>query len=730
MATNSPDILLLFGIEGGGDITSGSGKLISDSLEEIVRKVETNITKQIKIDIDSNSINAAIDKIQSVLSSANFTVNVNGVTAGVQGATSGRTGGSTTNADSEASLLKSIQLDTKVNASLKARHKQLIAKIQESLIQGEEELIRSIYTTDDSSRIIREAATIRNAKTKETYTRTYTPQAIRDSNGKVTSYNFDSYELSSIVGDDAQVQSYLNGITNKLEGIKNLRDSILKSKGEGKILGSDTAPEVAAINKTIGDIESKISSIKNGTSANVSQTQSEISGLLADANRQVSQFSSGAKEAVKQLASLESSRSKLTEYEQDLSRLDKNMYVNSSGVETQAYIALNDKLKETKSLFEAIDTAKNNKGSYNWTSLEIDSVNSYEAALKAVPAQLKEIARLKKELTVNGSSYGDTYIESTIRSYYDTLQKAAKIEPNISNGKSYANDVKTYITELERAKSSQTALSQAGQEALSNLRQNFLGVVSEAKQLNTTYKELEVSERRQKNAITQNNKIYSEATRYYKENESGIRRNIALNQQWQTLLKDTLSGKYLNNTQGLRTALAELQTQTKLAGAEVKTLWAQVKKLFTDHFGSISATAIIGTAVNTLRNVYEKVKDIDSAMTELKKVTELTESQYESFGKTAKRVADSIGGRISDTISAVADFSRLGYGIGDATKLAEAAIVYKNVGDGIEDIGTASQSIISTMKAFGIESDKAMFIVDKFNEVGKELPTAHGKKCA
>ena len=43
MASNTPDILLLFGIEGGGDITSGSGKLISDSLEEIVRKVETNI---------------------------------------------------------------------------------------------------------------------------------------------------------------------------------------------------------------------------------------------------------------------------------------------------------------------------------------------------------------------------------------------------------------------------------------------------------------------------------------------------------------------------------------------------------------------------------------------------------------------------------------------------------------------------------------------------------------
>lgn len=54
--------------------------------------------------------------------------------------------------------------------------------------------------------------------------------------------------------------------------------------------------------------------------------------------------------------------------------------------------------------------------------------------------------------------------------------------------------------------------------------------------------------------------------------------------------------------------------------------------------------------------------------------------------------------------------------------LAEAANVYMNVGDGIKDVGTASESIISTMKAFGVEAGDAMGIVDRFNEVGKVLP--------
>lgn len=56
-----------------------------------------------------------------------------------------------------------------------------------------------------------------------------------------------------------------------------------------------------------------------------------------------------------------------------------------------------------------------------------------------------------------------------------------------------------------------------------------------------------------------------------------------------------------------------------------------------------------------------------------------------------------------------------------ASSLADAAVVYKNVGDGISDISTASESIISTMRAFNIDAKNAMTIVDKYNEVGNRF---------
>ena len=75
-----------------------------------------------------------------------------------------------------------------------------------------------------------------------------------------------------------------------------------------------------------------------------------------------------------------------------------------------------------------------------------------------------------------------------------------------------------------------------------------------------------------------------------------------------------------------------------------------------------------------------------------------------------------MGATISDTISATSDWSRNGYNIPDSKELAEVALLYKNVGDGI-DIDTANESLISTLKGFQLQADQAEHIIDVFNEV-------------
>ena len=127
-----------------------------------------------------------------------------------------------------------------------------------------------------------------------------------------------------------------------------------------------------------------------------------------------------------------------------------------------------------------------------------------------------------------------------------------------------------------------------------------------------------------------------------------------------------------------------------------------------------------------LRELVAEVKNLDIAMTELRKVTQLTEEQYVSFQQNAIGMAKDIGASVTDIINSTADFARLGYSADAAQELAQAAIVYKNVADGIDDIDTATESITSTLKAFGDETYSAMQIVDMFNEVGNRFAINSG----
>jgi len=133
------------------------------------------------------------------------------------------------------------------------------------------------------------------------------------------------------------------------------------------------------------------------------------------------------------------------------------------------------------------------------------------------------------------------------------------------------------------------------------------------------------------------------------------------------------------------------------------------------------ATISIYDVWRVIKQGIQHVKEIDSALTELKKVTDETETSYKRFLQIASKTASEIGSTVAEFVNATADFARLGYNMEQAAELAKAASVYKNVGDGINDISQASESIISTMKAFGIEAKDAMGIVDRFNEVGNSF---------
>ena len=176
----------------------------------------------------------------------------------------------------------------------------------------------------------------------------------------------------------------------------------------------------------------------------------------------------------------------------------------------------------------------------------------------------------------------------------------------------------------------------------------------------------------------------------------------------------------------LEKELQKIDKAADKAGLKMQSIPDRIRSKAKEYMAYFSVAEIFMETVQAMKNMFEQVKLIDSAMTELKKVTDETDAVYNQFLSNASSRAKEIGTTIDGLVSSSADFARLGYSISDSAELAEVANIYAVVGDEIESVETATESLISTMTAFRIEASNSMSIVDKFNAVGNNFAISSG----
>jgi hypothetical protein len=170
----------------------------------------------------------------------------------------------------------------------------------------------------------------------------------------------------------------------------------------------------------------------------------------------------------------------------------------------------------------------------------------------------------------------------------------------------------------------------------------------------------------------------------------------------------------------LRKEFNSIKSDATSLGKTGTTIFEKFKSDIGNFLTFVTAGGAVMGVISTFRDIVTEVKNIDTAMISLKKVTNETDVTYSNFLTNASQKAKELGSSISDLVNSTADFARLGYNLLDASSLAEVATLYKNVGDGI-DISEATNSIISTMKAFDIAAQDSITIIDKYNEVGNNF---------
>ena len=217
--------------------------------------------------------------------------------------------------------------------------------------------------------------------------------------------------------------------------------------------------------------------------------------------------------------------------------------------------------------------------------------------------------------------------------------------------------------------------------------------------------------------------LVSQINRYLDAN-SKVKSNATLARSFETL-KDNIKSGVIAGKEATN-SFANLRQQAIELGLESEDVVNKVIKLFKDHINTGLVMGSLNLIRDGFRQVVMEVRNVDTAMTELKKVTNATSAEYERFLSNAADRARVLGTSLSDVISMTADFARLGYSMSDASSLSDAASIYYNVGDGLQDASEASESLISIMKAYKIEAKDALSIVDRLNEVSNTEPISSG----
>lgn len=149
------------------------------------------------------------------------------------------------------------------------------------------------------------------------------------------------------------------------------------------------------------------------------------------------------------------------------------------------------------------------------------------------------------------------------------------------------------------------------------------------------------------------------------------------------------------------------------------TLFGTLKEKSKKFLGWMSMTWATTTFFQNLKEMVNNVVELDSAMTNLKKVTDETKGTYNSFLTQTKKQAQELHSTITDLIEQTSVWAKLGYDLEKSSQLSEASMIYANVGE--VDNEQAVTNIVSAMKAFDIAVDDVMSIPDVYNKLGNEF---------
>ena len=164
--------------------------------------------------------------------------------------------------------------------------------------------------------------------------------------------------------------------------------------------------------------------------------------------------------------------------------------------------------------------------------------------------------------------------------------------------------------------------------------------------------------------------------------------------------------------------------QAQVMGKTGLTVFDKLKAKAKEYMTYLSAAELFMYAEQAFRSMFNAVKEIDTAMTGLYRVTDLTAAEYDTLFDNMIGSAKEYGATLNDIINATTDWVRAGFEADTALGLAEVTTMYQHISD--LDYDTAAENLITAYNGFKDELNGAFdgdqvaaveYIADILNEL-------------
>ena len=542
--------------------------------------------------------------------------------------------------------------------------------------------------------------------------------AQRSLNNVIKSESTSNNSIENLFGktDLSEVISQLTIIVNKLDEISTSANNFTNVFKNGLDVNT-SIQEVIDLTNRVKELETELAKIKNVTPATVSPaSETNISSGMKDAFHSDIDTSS----SVKSLENLEEEIKKIftdaNELQNILDSLHNGKYFHLSwttdGIdETGA----DGRVRQLSKLLEeygyTINNFKSDSDAFD-TSGVINAIKEENNVLEQNTQKVKENTQAKEQnANANLNKYDkrlDSY-NGKIDKYQATIDRfndgGWTSDTYLKNVQAVRDAVKQYATLLDNIKTNQNGI--ATDEDIQNLdeyEKKIKDTIATVTNMSASEKGYNfVSGQKELDKIhkllNENSKMSSEAKAkiraYYAEIESGN----------PSMSLDRIHGEIM------KIYNAEVE-----AGRAGRSFFDTLKN---SGFHQIAAqmAGMVGVydVINLGKKGFNVVRELNTALTEMRKVSDGTVQSLKDYQATTFDTADAVGTTAKQIQNSTADWMRLGESMNQAAESAKDANVLLNVSE-FEGIDEATESLVSMSQAYK-DLDK-MDIIDVLNNIG------------